>query len=94
MPAVRSAVVRLAFRPPPAAVPDQDAFETMVRSMFMQRRKTLSNALRPFAESVGHEASAALASAGIDSRRRPETLQPAELARLADVFGSKHKAVL
>jgi 16S rRNA (adenine1518-N6/adenine1519-N6)-dimethyltransferase len=94
MPEVRSAVVRLTFRPPAVAVADPEAFEAMVRSMFTQRRKTLSNALRPFAVSVGGDAAAALSAAGIDPRRRPETLQPAELARLADAFGRKHKAVL
>jgi hypothetical protein len=30
----------------------------------------------------------ALAAAGVDGRRRPETLQLIELARLADVFAS------
>jgi 16S rRNA (adenine1518-N6/adenine1519-N6)-dimethyltransferase len=94
MPEVRSAVVRLTFRPPPVAVRNLAAFEAMVRSMFTQRRKTLANALRPFAESVGHDATEALSSAGIDPRRRPETLHPAELARLADALGTKHKAVL
>jgi 16S rRNA (adenine1518-N6/adenine1519-N6)-dimethyltransferase len=94
MPEVRSAVVRLTFRPPPVAVADPEAFEAMVRSMFTQRRKTLSNALRPFALSVGGDAAAALSAAGIDPRRRPETLHPPELARLADAFGTKHKAVL
>jgi 16S rRNA A1518/A1519 N6-dimethyltransferase RsmA/KsgA/DIM1 with predicted DNA glycosylase/AP lyase activity len=63
--------------------------------MFMQRRKTLSNALRPFAEARGQTAGGALAAAGIDARRRPETLRPAELASLADVLsGHKDKAVL
>ena len=60
----------------------------MVRSMFTQRRKMLGNALRRFAEQRGWAPSDALARAGIDPRRRPETLQLAELARLAEVFGS------
>jgi 16S rRNA (adenine1518-N6/adenine1519-N6)-dimethyltransferase len=86
VPDVRSAVLRLTFRPLPVDVPDQALFETMVRSMFTQRRKTLTNALRPFAEARGAKAAETLAAAGIDGRRRPETLQLAELAQLAAVF--------
>ena len=52
-PKVHSAVVRLTFRPPAVAVANEAVFEGMVRSMFTQRRKTLSNALKPFAESRG-----------------------------------------
>jgi 16S rRNA (adenine1518-N6/adenine1519-N6)-dimethyltransferase len=85
-PKVHSAVVRLAFRPPAVALSDELAFERMVRSMFTQRRKTLANALKPFAEREGRPAPEALAAAGIDPSRRPETLQLTELARLADAF--------
>lgn len=88
-PKVHSAVVRLTFRPPAVQLNDERVFEAMVRSMFMQRRKTLSNALRPFAESQGHEAPAVLGAAGIDPRRRPETLQLDELARIAEVLGAR-----
>ncbi len=85
-PKVQSAVVRLRFRPPAVSIADPQAFEAMVRSMFTQRRKTLSNALRTFAAARGGDAAAALAAAGIEPRRRPETLQLTELARLADAF--------
>ena len=87
-PKVHSAVVRLLFRPPTVSFADYSGLEAMVRSMFMQRRKTLANALRPFAASRGWTPAAALAAAGVDPRRRPETLQLVELARLADVFVS------
>jgi 16S rRNA (adenine1518-N6/adenine1519-N6)-dimethyltransferase len=87
-PQVSSAVVRLAFRPPPVTLKDEALFTRMVRTMFTQRRKTLGNALKPFGSSVGLEAGAALGAAGIDAQRRPETLQLVELARLADVFAS------
>lgn len=87
-PQVSSAVVRLAFRPPAVSLNDEAVFTRMVRTMFTQRRKTLGNALRAFGDATGLEASAALSAAGIDSRRRPETLQLVELARLADVFAS------
>lgn len=88
MPKVHSTVVKLRFRPPAVAVQDDRAFEAMVRAMFTQRRKTLANALRPYASARSRDATAALAAAGIDPRRRPETLQLTELARLADFFAS------
>lgn len=91
-PRVSSAVIRLAFRPPSVAVADETVFTRMVRTVFTQRRKTLNNALRSFAEGAGTTAAAALARADIDSRRRPETLQLVELARLADVFASADPA--
>ena len=85
-PKVHSAVVRLTFRPPPWSPRDERVFEAMVRSMFTQRRKTLANALGPFAEAQAVRAVAVLEAAGIDPSRRPETLDLAELTRLADQF--------
>ena len=85
-PKVHSAVVRLTFRAPAVKLASEPVFEGMVRSMFTQRRKTLSNALKPFAESRGRSAVGALEAAGVDPSRRPETLQLTELARLADAF--------
>jgi 16S rRNA (adenine1518-N6/adenine1519-N6)-dimethyltransferase len=85
---VRSAVVNLTFRPRAVPIADEAVFESMVRAMFTQRRKMLANALEPYARSREREAAAALSAAGIDPRRRPETLQLTELARLADYFAS------
>jgi 16S rRNA (adenine1518-N6/adenine1519-N6)-dimethyltransferase len=87
-PDVRSALIRIAFRPPPFELEDPVLFERMVRSMFTQRRKTLANALEPFAASIGARPAGALAAAGIDPRRRPETLEVIEIARLADTFAA------
>jgi 16S rRNA (adenine1518-N6/adenine1519-N6)-dimethyltransferase len=87
-PQVSSAVVKLAFRPPTVSLKDEALFTRMVRTMFTQRRKTLTNALKAFAGSLDVEAQVALAAADIDRMRRPETLQLIELARLADVFAS------
>ena len=87
-PAVRSAVLRLTFRPPLDAVPDEAILEGMVRSMFTLRRKTLSNALDPFARTRGMEAAEALRAAGIDPVRRAETLEAREVAALATVLAS------
>jgi len=87
-PKVRSAVVNLQFRPPAVTLADERGFEAMVRMMFMQRRKTLLNALSTYAAFRRVQPRSALAAAGIDSGRRPETLQLTELARLADYFTS------
>jgi 16S rRNA A1518/A1519 N6-dimethyltransferase RsmA/KsgA/DIM1 with predicted DNA glycosylase/AP lyase activity len=83
---VLSSVVRLAFRPRPVPIRDELLFVTMVRTLFTQRRKTLLNALKPFAEARGESAADRLAAAGLDGRRRPETLQLVDLAGLADAF--------
>jgi len=85
-PKVRSTVVQLVFRPPPAEVRHPQLVVQIVRAMFTQRRKVVSNALAPFASARGLSAHEALAAAGLDPRRRPETLELAEVARLADVF--------
>jgi 16S rRNA A1518/A1519 N6-dimethyltransferase RsmA/KsgA/DIM1 with predicted DNA glycosylase/AP lyase activity len=58
----------------------------MVKTMFMQRRKTLLNALAAYAESVGRDAKSVLREAEIDPIRRPETLAQGDLLRLAAVF--------
>ena len=85
-PKVHSAVVRLAFRPPKVAIADQVLFVRMVRTMFTQRRKTIANALKPFGVERGVEPVRALSAAGIDPKRRPETLELAEMAALAGAF--------
>jgi len=86
MPRVRSAVVGLTFRPSPVEIPDYALFEALVRRLFQHRRKMLANALAPFSEDVGVGAAEWLDRANLDGRRRPETLQLAELARLASVL--------
>jgi 16S rRNA (adenine1518-N6/adenine1519-N6)-dimethyltransferase len=92
---VRSAVTQLSFRAPAVSLADERVFTEMVRSMFTQRRKTLSNALAPFATGYAQSAGEALQAAGIDGGRRAETLQLTELARLADQFAAtKKRAVL
>ena len=86
LPRVHSAVVRLVFRRPPVHLTDPDLFEAMVRSLFSQRRKTVLNALKPFATTIPVSAAKALALADLDPARRPQTLQLTELARLAELF--------
>lgn len=82
-PKVTSAVVRLRFREPSADVGDFEAFEQLVRGLFLQRRKTLLNALRPVADARGHVAAQVIEIAGLAPSRRPETLTVPEMARLA-----------
>jgi 16S rRNA (adenine1518-N6/adenine1519-N6)-dimethyltransferase len=85
-PRVHSAVVRLSFRPPTVAIDDSTLFVRMVRTMFTQRRKTVSNALKPFGVERGVDPARALADAAIDPKRRPETLALAEMAALSRAF--------
>jgi 16S rRNA (adenine1518-N6/adenine1519-N6)-dimethyltransferase len=82
-PKVTSAVVRLRFRAPAADVGDPAAFERVVRGVFLQRRKTLLNALKPVADSFGRSAAQVLERAGLDPSRRPETLDVHEMACLS-----------
>lgn len=79
-PKVRSAVVRVEFRRSEVRVSDPHLFEQVVKQIFQQRRKTLANTLKGFVA----EPTAVLAGAGIDPRRRPETLDLPELAALVD----------
>ncbi|HKE84787.1 MAG TPA: 16S rRNA (adenine(1518)-N(6)/adenine(1519)-N(6))-dimethyltransferase RsmA [Vicinamibacterales bacterium] len=82
-PKVRSAVVRLTFRPPSVEVGDPAIFERLVRGLFLHRRKTVLNALRPVADSLDRSSPTLLERAGIEPSRRPETLTLHDLARLA-----------
>ena len=90
-PRVASSLVRLQFHAPDPPVRDQRVFETVVQAVFTRRRKTLSNALL----ACQHQGmppnltpSDALDRAGLDGRRRPETLSIAEFGRLADVYAT------
>jgi 16S rRNA (adenine1518-N6/adenine1519-N6)-dimethyltransferase len=91
VPRVRSAVVGLRFRPPTVSIADPALLERLVRGMFTRRRKTLANALEPFAGEIDMTVEGALAIAGITSSRRPETLQLTELSRLVTVFASARR---
>jgi 16S rRNA (adenine1518-N6/adenine1519-N6)-dimethyltransferase len=82
-PKVTSAVVRLAFRPPATDVGDPHVFERLVRGIFLQRRKTLLNALKPVADTFGRSAAQIIARAGVDPSRRPDAMSVDDLARLS-----------
>ena len=89
MPTVSSTLVRFRFRPSPVAIPDFALFSRIVRAIFTQRRKTVGNALKAVATAEGLTAAVVLEEAGLDPRRRPETLQLSELAALTATFSSK-----
>lgn len=82
-PKVHSSVVRLRFRPPRVDVGTRDAFERVVRGLFLRRRKTLANALKPVAVSFGRSVETILLRAQIDGGRRPATLSLDDIARLS-----------
>jgi 16S rRNA (adenine1518-N6/adenine1519-N6)-dimethyltransferase len=82
-PKVTSAVVRLSFRPARVDVGDVRTFEKIVRGIFLQRRKTLANALVPVAETLDQSAAELLERARVDGRLRPEALGLEEIARLS-----------
>mgnify|MGYP000878041038 CR=1 FL=1 len=84
-PKVTSSVVRLEMLERPAVdVPDEAAFFGIVRSAFAQRRKTLENNLA----AAGRAGLAA--AAGLDPRRRAETLTLTEFAALARASAPSH----
>ncbi len=85
-PQVRSALVRLRFRPPPFPVRHRDTLVRLVRMVFTKRRKTIANGLKAAASGSHLDAGQILAAAGIDPMRRPETLQLVEFAALADAW--------
>lgn len=86
-PDVESAIVRLVVRPaPPVQVTDEAAFFRVVRAAFAQRRKTLRNTVAAVLALPPAQVEAACREAGIDPRRRGETLTLAEFAALTDAL--------
>jgi 16S rRNA (adenine1518-N6/adenine1519-N6)-dimethyltransferase len=82
-PRVKSAVLRLRFRPPTVDVGDRKTFEKLVRGLFLQRRKTLANALEPVAGAMGRSAAELIGQAHVDGSKRPAALSLDDVARLA-----------
>ena len=83
-PAVDSALVVLAVRPRPAVqVADLTAFFRFAERLFQFRRKQLGGTL---ARIAGEEAGETLREAGIDPRRRPQTLELDEWEALYRAF--------
>jgi 16S rRNA (adenine1518-N6/adenine1519-N6)-dimethyltransferase len=82
-PKVHSSVVRLTFESRPAPPLH---FAPIVRAAFQMRRKTLANALSPYARTFELDLASGLSRSGIDGRRRPETLSIDEFERLAGML--------
>jgi 16S rRNA (adenine1518-N6/adenine1519-N6)-dimethyltransferase len=82
-PKVDSAVVHLGVLPAPrVAIPDERRFHAVVRAAFGQRRKMLGNALAAGLGLHLEAARAAATRAGVDPRRRAETLTIDDFAAL------------
>jgi 16S rRNA (adenine1518-N6/adenine1519-N6)-dimethyltransferase len=86
MPKVQSALIRVRFHLPSPSPANRAQFAAMVTAVFTRRRKTLENALRAYRQSESQHIAAALRRAGIDGRRRPETLDLSEFVRLSDAL--------
>jgi 16S rRNA (adenine1518-N6/adenine1519-N6)-dimethyltransferase len=90
-PKVDSAVVQIDLSSTARAsmsVRDVDMFFQLARAGFGQRRKQLHNALASGLGRPREEIDAALARAGVDPRRRAETLALEEWAALTRAFGA------
>jgi 16S rRNA (adenine1518-N6/adenine1519-N6)-dimethyltransferase len=82
-PAVESAILRITPREDPVVPPSlEPAFRSLVQDAFGLRRKQLRRVLRTVASIDADSADRVLAAAGIDPETRPETLSPADFARL------------
>lgn len=88
-PKVHSTVVRLMFKPPVVTGATRLELERMVRAIFTQRRKTILNALRPYAAARGRDATTVLSASGLEPVRRPETFALDDLVLLASVFSNE-----
>lgn len=89
-PKVDSAVIKLEINnKPPVDVKDEELFFSIIRDSFGQRRKTLSNSLKPIGIAKD-DLEAALKRCGIDPKRRGETLSIEDFAALAnDIYSIK-----
>jgi 16S rRNA (adenine1518-N6/adenine1519-N6)-dimethyltransferase len=82
-PKVESAVVVIEPRPDPVVnAADESSFRRFVQDAFGMRRKQMRRVVRAIASVDAETADGALARASIDPAVRPETLSPADFARL------------
>lgn len=91
-PNVDSTIIRFRIRNQPAVhVEDERLFFDVIKAAFAQRRKTLLNNLRQWLgkKTVQTDVHEVFHLAGIDGKRRAETLTLAEFATLADVLSNK-----
>ncbi|MFL2100949.1 16S rRNA (adenine(1518)-N(6)/adenine(1519)-N(6))-dimethyltransferase RsmA [Desemzia sp. FAM 23991] len=92
-PNVDSAILKLTRRDTPVAeVKNEELFFKLVRAAFVQRRKTIWNNLLiryGKTDEVKAELTKGLEAAGIDPKRRGETISIVEFGKLADALDEK-----
>lgn len=89
-PKVDSAVVRVTPLDVPVVGPDRaDAYRRLVLAAFGLRRKQLRRVLRTVRGLDAETAEAVLARAGLSPEARPETLGPADFARLLTILDER-----
>jgi len=86
-PRVYSSLLRLSFRESlPVNIEDKRIFFSTVKSAFSTRRKMLKNSLRSLPGLTAESLQIVAAKAGIDLRRRAETLSLEEFAALSNAI--------
>lgn len=91
-PKVDSAVLKLNLRKErPVDLIDEKLFFRCIKAGFGQRRKTLSNSLMQLGDISKSEVLQGLQAAGIEEKRRAETLSLEEFAVLANYFAKGEK---
>jgi 16S rRNA (adenine1518-N6/adenine1519-N6)-dimethyltransferase len=90
VPKVDSTTLRIDLYPQPLINPHKlDMFFTLVRAGFSQKRKMLRNSLAAGLKQNPLEIDKLLDRAGIDSKRRAETLSISEWAAITDIYNCK-----
>lgn len=88
-PKVDSAVIRMTpHTNPPVILEDEDMFFSVIKAGFGQRRKTLSNSLKQISKLSADQVKEALLKSDIDPKRRAETLDINQFARLSNTVTS------
>lgn len=86
-PEVDSAVLKIELYPQPMVpLEQQDAFFKLAHAGFGQKRKTLRNSLSAGLALAGSQVETLLLEAGIDPKRRAETLSISEWKRLTQIW--------
>lgn len=94
-PAVDSSVVRIDLLDEPViSAPQLDVFFALIRAGFSQRRKTLRNSLAAGMGWPVEKASGLLAQAGVDPKRRAETVSLAEWRAMTQALFTTDELIL
>lgn len=93
-PKVDSAVIKLnILKEPPVAVADEKIFFKVVKSSFLQRRKTLSNSLSSGMSMSKQSVNDILMRAEIKQNARAEELSMEQFAQIANIISDNDKTV-